>query len=215
MREEGQLLDEVIAQKVDLKEFQFPITFEFKIGTLANDFVAKDATGQTIAYVRQKMFKFKEAIMIYSEESKKNLLYKIDADRIIDFNASYEFTDKDAEVLGSIGRKGMKSLWKANYQIFDAEKNSKFTIREENPWAKVFDVLLSEIPLLGIFTGYLFNPKYGVKTAEDNTIARLSKQPSFFGRKFKLDKLTEIEEGDDERLMLSLMMMVLLERRRG
>lgn len=215
MKEEEQLLDEVVRQKVDLKEFEFPITFEFKIGTLANDFIAKDANGRTIAYVRQKMFKFKEAIMIYTDDSKKHFLYKIDADRIIDFNASYEFTDKDNEVLGSIGRKGMKSLWKANYEIFDPTKNSKYIIREENPWAKVLDVLLSEVPLLGIFTGYLFNPKFGVKTKDDNTVARLSKQPSFFGRKFKLDKLTEIEDGDDERLMLSLMMMVLLERRRG
>jgi uncharacterized protein YxjI len=209
------LLDSNTKVKPDFKEFDFPISFQFKIGTISNDFVARDATGKTLAYVRQKMFKLKEAIMVYSEESKTNLLYKISADRIIDFNASYEFTDANESVIGSVGRKGMRSLWKAHYEIFDASKKSEFHIQEENPWSKVFDVLFSEIPLVGIFTGYVFNPKYGVKDQNGTTVARLSKEPSFFGRKFKLTQLGQLKEGDSERIMLALMMMMLLERRRG
>lgn len=215
MTEDTQILDAPFIQASDFKEFDFPITFQFKIGTLANDFVAQDAHGKTIAYVRQKMFKLKEAIMIYSEESKTNLLYKINADRIIDFNASYSFTDASDNTLGRVGRKGMKSLWKANYEIFDHNNDHAYSIGEENPWSKVFDALMSEVPLLGIFTGYLFNPKYGVKNAEGKTIVRLAKQPSFFGRKFRMEKLDDLREGDSERIMLALMMMVLLERRRG
>lgn len=215
MSQEDQLLDSHVKTASDFKTFNFPITFEFKIGTLANDFTAKDATGNTIAYVRQKMFKFKEAVMVYAEESKTNLLYKIEADRIIDFNASYEFTNASGEVLGSVGRKGMKSLWKANYQIFDSEKKPEYNIREENPWTKVFDALFAEIPIAGMFTGYVFNPKFLIETPDGTTIARISKEASFFGRKFKLEQLGELKAGDSERLLLSLMMMLLLERRRG
>ena len=47
-----------------MQNLQFPIKFVFKISTLANDFTAKDANGNVIAYVRQKMFKFKEDISI-------------------------------------------------------------------------------------------------------------------------------------------------------
>jgi uncharacterized protein YxjI len=217
MTDETQILDSnfVNHTTADFKEFDFPISFEFKIGTLANDFVAKDASGNTIAYVRQKMFKFKEAIMIYAEESKTNLLYKINADRIIDFNASYAFSDANDNVIGRVGRKGMKSLWKANYEIFDNDNNQDFSIREENPWTKVFDAMMSEIPVVGMFTGYMFNPKYSVSKADGTIVARLSKEASFFGRKFKLDKLADFEPGDSERIMLALMMMVLLERQRG
>ena len=46
-------------------------------------------------------------------------------------------------------------------------------------------------------------------------IARLKKQASFFGRKFQITKLGELDEGDSERIMLGLMMLILLERRRG
>lgn len=215
MSQETTLLDDTLVKTPDFKDFSYPLSFQFKIGTLANDFVAKDASGKTLAYVRQKMFKLKEAIKVYAEESKTNLLYEINADRIIDFNASYGFTDEDGRSLGKVGRKGMRSLWKASYDIFDQEGNSQFHIQEENPWSKVFDALMGELPVVSMFTGYMFNPKYGVVNKEGVTVARLSKEPSFFGRRFKLEKLTDLKEGDGERVMLALMMMVLLERRRG
>ena len=210
-----EVLDTNVQVKTSFQELNFPISFEFKIGTLANDFIAKDSSGQTIAYVRQKMFKLKEAITVYSSQAKTNELYKINADRVIDFNANYAFTNIDGETLGKVGRKGMKSLWKANYQILDNANTTLYEIKEENPWAKVMDALFSEIPLLGMFTGYFFNPKYLVSTPEGTPVARLSKEASFWGRKFKLEKLEEIESEKGESVMLALMMMVLLERRRG
>jgi len=212
----NEIIDDIsFRENSDFKEFDFPLTFEFKIGTLANDFTAKDSNGNTIAYVRQKMFKLKEAIIVYSNESKTNILYKIDADRIIDFRANYKFSYEDGEVFGRVGRKGMKSIWKANYDIFDENNNLEYNIGELNPWAKVMDSLLGEIPILNFFTGYLFNPKYGLKTPEGEIVAELTKEPSFFGRKFKLEKIGDLEKGDSQRMLLALMMMMLLERRRG
>lgn len=86
------ILDNTTTHSADLKALNFPLEFKFKIGTLANDFNVTDAGGSTIAYIRQKMFKFKEAVMIYNNDSKSQLLYQINADRIIDFNAVYSFT---------------------------------------------------------------------------------------------------------------------------
>lgn len=209
------VLDSNFSTKRDFKEFEFPINFKFKISTLANDFTATDAGGGTIAYVRQKMFRFKEAILIYTNETKTDLLYKIDADRIIDFNACYSFKDNNGNLVGKLGRKGMRSLFKAHYDIFDNDNKQEYSIREENPWAKVGDALLHEVPLLGLFSGYLFNPRYIVQKQDGTIVARLSKQKSFLGRNFKLEKLQELEPGDGERMMLALMMMILLERRRG
>jgi hypothetical protein len=215
MIEDTSTLSANIKSASALKKFEFPISFAFKISTFANDFVARDASGRTIAYVRQKMFKFKEAIMIYADESKTDLLYKINADRMIDFNARYAFSDPAGKELGSVGRKGMKSLWRAHYDIFDSSQNLDFHIREENPWTKVFDSMLGQVPVLGLFTGYLFHPKYLVTNAQGLPVGRLSKESSLFGRRFKLDQLAQLVHNDTERIILSLMMMVLLERRRG
>lgn len=213
---DNELLDDMhLSEKVDISNFVFPLTFTFKIGTIANDFTIKDANQSTIAYVRQKLFKFKEAIMIYAKEDKKDLIYTINADRVIDFNANYQFKNQDDEILGRVGRRGMKSLWKASYEIFDNENTVQYRIGELNPWAKVGDALLGEVPVLSLFSGYLFNPKYGLTTPEGNLVAKLSKQPSFFGRSFKLDKIDEFKKEESERIILSMMMMLLLERRRG
>jgi len=212
---EQDVLDNNIKETEAIKDYAYPLNFQFKVTSLANDFNVKDANGKSLAYVRQKMFKLKEAISVFSNENKTELLYKINADRIIDFNASYSFTNADEEVIGRIGRKGAKSILKAHYEIFNQDNKQEFVINEENPWAKVGDAVLGEIPVVGIFTGYFCNPRYAIKRIDGTIIARLSKEASFMGRKFKLEKLSELNEGEGERMVLAIMMMSLLERRRG
>lgn len=216
MAENDELLDTVAVEAPTMENFAFPMQFSFKIGTLSNDFVAKDASGKTVAYVRQKMFKLKEAVSVFSDESRSTVLFKINADRWIDYNASYTITKGESEEsLGRVGRRGRKSLWNAHYEIFDNEGELEYSIREENPWAKVWDAVLCEIPLLGMLSGYLFNPRYVVKDLEDKIVFRFNKEKSFFGRRFKLIKVEDCDRAESERVLLSLMMMTLLERRRG
>lgn len=191
------------------------MNFEFKVSTIANDFTATDADGKTLAYVRQKMFKLKEDIQIYSDETRTKQNYSIKADKWLDFSTAYKFLDEDQKEFGKVVRKGWKSIWKAEYKIFNGSEQEKYNIREENGWIKVLDSILSQVPVLGILTGYLFNPSYIVKDQDEQEIIRLKKMPSFFGRRFELTKLGEMNEEDDDRIMLSLMMMILLERRRG
>jgi hypothetical protein len=198
-----------------MKNITYPLKFTFKIGTFSNDFVITDSNGSKLSYVRQKLFKLKEDIICYEDETKSNILYKIKANKWLDYSATYIFSDKNDIEIGKVARKGRKSLWKATYEILNNSDINDFTIREENPWAKVFDAFLGEVPVLGLFTGYLFNPKYLVINAQDQQILRLKKEGSFFGRKFSLEKLGEFSDQDQERIILSLMMMVLLERRRG
>jgi hypothetical protein len=210
------LLDNFQKETTSLNELEFPLDFQFKIATIYNDFIVKDGKGGVRAYVRQKLLKFKEKVVVYSDESKKTELYHINADRWIDFNAHYSFTQANSTAfIGSMGRKGMKSLWKASYTIFDADKQAVYEIKEENPWAKIGDGLVGELPIISMFTGYLFHPKYGIKNKEGELVARLSKVQSFFGRQFKLEQLGEISNQDKTIIMLSVMMMVLLERERG
>ncbi|WP_028377735.1 hypothetical protein [Leeuwenhoekiella sp. MAR_2009_132] len=198
-----------------MKNLMFPIDFVFKISTLSNDFIATDSNGKVLAYARQKMFKLKEDIQIYGDTSKNQLNYQIKADRWLDFSAAYAFYDADGNTFGKIVRKGWRSIWKAKYQIVDENNNPEYTIEEENGWVKVADSIFGEIPIAGILTGYLFNPSYMVSDKAGQKIARLKKQASFFGRKFQITKLGELDEGDSERIMLGLMMLILLERRRG
>ena len=110
------ILDNTTKNNSEIKEYSYPLNFQFKVTSFANDFNIIDSKGESLAYVRQKMFKLKEAISVFSNENKTELIYKINADRIIDFNASYSFTNADEEVIGRIGRKGAKSILKAHYE---------------------------------------------------------------------------------------------------
>jgi uncharacterized protein YxjI len=196
-------------------QFQYPIHFKFNIGTFSNDFVAQDANGEVLFYVRQKMFKLKEDINIYSDESQSTLLYNIKADQWLDFSASYAFTDAQGQTLGKVARKGWASIWKARYELVDAASQSDIVIQEENAWVKVFDALFSEIPVLGIFTGYVFNPVYVANRTDGTLVAKIKKEPSFFGRKFSITQQAPFAKGEELRVLLGFMMMILMERSRG
>jgi uncharacterized protein YxjI len=198
-----------------MQNLQFPINFEFKIGTISNDFVARDFSGKTIAYVRQKMFKLKEDIEIFSDESRAQVNYRIKADRWLDFSAAYSFYDAHEATIGKIARKGWRSIWKAQYEIIDQNDQLQYSINEESGMVKVFDSLLGQVPILGLLTGYFFNPSYLVTDTQGQPIVRMKKEASLWGRKFQLTKVGQMDSDDDDRIMLGLMMMLLLERQRG
>lgn len=199
-----------------MQDINFPVNFEFNISTLANDFTATDNSGRQIAYVRQKMFKLKENISVYDNSSKANLNYTIKADKWLDFSTAYSFYNKENIEFGKVVRKGMKSIWNAHYEVIDEQKKPQYIINEENPWIKVFDSLIGQIPIISIFTGYLFNPTYVVKNKEGKTVVKLKKMKSLMGKSFQVSKEGELDnDDDDDRVMLALMMFVLLERQRG
>ncbi len=195
--------------------FQYPLTFRFKLVSLSPQFWVKDAQGNPIAYTRQKAFKLKEDVTVYRDESRSQEIFKIKADRWIDWSAVYNFTDTEGNKLGKIGRKGTRSLFKAYYEIFDREDQQDLVIQENSFWVRMADGLFGEIPFIGALSGYVFNPKYNVTRADGTLIAQFAKKPSAFGRSFELQQKADFQDGEELRVLLSLMMMVLLERRRG
>jgi uncharacterized protein YxjI len=193
---------------------RYPLTISFKIVALAPQFSIRDASGQLIAYVKQKLFKLKEAVTVYADEQQTQPVYTLKADRIWDFSARYHFSDAQGAALGSVKRHGMRSLWNVHYDILDGEA-TVMSIREENAWVKVIDALFNEIPLVGMFSGYLFHPAYLVSRPDGAVVMRMEKQPAFFEGKFSVEKKTLLGEAEERRLLLSLIMMLLLERARG
>lgn len=192
----------------------YPLELQFKLWALAPQLSVTDTQGNLVFYVKQKLFKLKEAVTVCADAQQTNPLYSIKADRIIDFSARYHFTSSSGIPLGSVKRRGLKSLWKAQYDIFDGD-TLVMTIREKNPWVKVMDGLFGEIPILGIFSGYVFNPAFLVTRADETLVMSLEKQPSFFSRKFTIKQLNQLSEQEEIRVLLSLLMMILLERTRG
>jgi hypothetical protein len=201
-----------------LQHIQYPLHITFKIWTLSPNRVSvTDNQGKLLFVMRQKAFRLKEAIVIYGDEKLTQPLYEIRADRIIDFSARYNFSDPQGTDLGGIKRQGMKSLWSAKYDILDrlAATTPMMTIQEDDPWIKVFDALFSEIPILGLFTGYVFNPSYTLALASGINVMKLSKIPGFLSRNFTIQKVDSLDDRAEIQAILSILMMIFLERSRG
>lgn len=193
----------------------YPIDFSFKILALASQIYVRDASGNLLGYVKQKLFKLKEDINIFADESQTRQLFNIKAERIIDFSAKYNFTDSSGRFLGAIKRQGMRSIWKANYDIFNSAGQQVLKIHEENGWIKVIDSLVGEIPVVGMFTGYMFNPAYIIERMDGTQIMRLAKQPAFFEGKFQLSPQMQVSQEEETLCLLGALTMTLLERMRG
>ncbi|RRQ46185.1 hypothetical protein [Chryseobacterium sp. SC28] len=199
-----------------LKNLNYPLNFKFKITTLSSDFNITDKDGNYVAYVREKIFKLKDDVIVYNDESKSEKLFRIKANQWIDFNASFTITDLvNGRNFGRLARRGIRSIWKSHYDILDENDQNKYQINEDNGWIKVLDGFVSEIPIVGMFTGYFLNPSYTVKDSAGKEYFRLKKMPSLIGRRFQLEKLIDIDDEDETLVVLSLLMMVLLERSRG
>jgi hypothetical protein len=201
-----------------LEPIQYPLHITFKIWTLSPNRVSvTDNQGQLLFVMRQKAFRLKEAIIVYGDEQLTHPLYEIRADRIIDFSARYNFSDPQGADLGGVKRQGLKSLWSAKYDTFDCLADTKpmMTIQEDDPWIKVLDSLFSEIPIVGMFTGYVFNPSYTLARSGGMNVMKLSKIPGFLSRHFTIQKVDLLDDRAEIQAILSILMMIFLERRRG
>ncbi|MCF7675908.1 MAG: hypothetical protein K9N23_20540 [Akkermansiaceae bacterium] len=195
---------------------QYPLTLSFKLLALASQATVTDVAGRTVLYTRQKLLKFKEHVEIWTDATQGTRLAEIKANKVIDWSARYRATDGSGTEIGSVGRRGWRSLWRAHYEVFNPGDNTPdFSIREENPGAKVLDSLLGEIPILGMFTGYFCHPKYIATRADAFPVMRLTKQPAFWEGRFTIEKLGDLTPREELNLFLAFLMLVLLERRRG
>ena len=117
---------------------------------------------------------------------------------------------------GTIGRQHRRSLWRARYSLLSPDNSTPlFTIHEENPIVKTIDRTLSQIPILNFLTILLFHPRYLASRSSGDHALRLVKRPAFWQGKFDIEQTGPASPREIMNLLLSFLMLVLLERRRG
>jgi hypothetical protein len=194
---------------------QFPLEIVFKILALAPQMYVRDASGQSIGYVRQKLMAFKESVTVFTDETQAQPIYTINADRVIDFTANYHFADPAWRPLGHLRREGMRSLWRAHYVISVGDRPT-FEVREQSAIVRLADSIFGQIPLIGALSGYFFNPTYIVSRMSDGTEAlRMVKRPALLETHFAISQVGPITPDEQVSVLLGLMMIILLERSRG
>jgi hypothetical protein len=194
-----------------MPNYQYPLQLRFKL-------IVTDATGREVLYIHQKTFKLKEDIRIYHDQSKSEEVYRVNAESILDFSARYNITESRTEKhIGHIKSKGWRSLWKTTYLLFDGAEVQTHTIEEDNPWVKVADALFTELPYVGILSGYFLHPSYTVtSTVDGQGIMRITKQPAFFEGLYRVDLFDQHVSYEEEvRSLLALLLLIQFMRSRG
>jgi hypothetical protein len=193
----------------------YPLDLRFKLIAIASQIFVRDATGSLRYYVKQKAFKLKEAVTVFADEAQRVPLYRIAADRVLDLSARYHITSESGGQLGVLQRRGMRSIWRAHYEIQRGDRVA-FVVTEENPWTKLIDSFVGEIPIIGMFTGYMLHPAYVVARADGGaSVLRIVKRPALFEGRYRIEQVAQLADDEEELAVLSLLMLVLLERARG
>lgn len=198
--------------------YQYPLQLNFKLIALAPRIFVREASGQSIFYVQQKVMALKEHVRVFSNEQMNQQVYEIKADRMLDFSARYTYRDMSGREVGAVKHRGMRSIWNATYEIYGpGESEPAYTMTEDNPWVKVIDAIVGDLPVIGMFSGYILHPTYTVTHVASGTpVLRLKKEPAFFESSFTIDKLDDRLTGEhEERVLLGVLMAVQLERSRG
>jgi len=104
-----------------------------KIFTLFGaEFHIYDPSGQVAFYSKQKAFKLKEDIRVYTGEDMQAEVLEIHARNIIDISATYDVIDPSSKTkVGALRRKGIKSMLRDEWLILGREDVEIGVIRED------------------------------------------------------------------------------------
>ena len=92
-----------------------------------------DPSGNVAFYSKQKAFKLKEDIRVFTGEDMKTEVLSIQARRVIDISAAYDVFDPINKVkVGALKRKGMKSIIKDEWIIMDKDDREIGLIQEDS-----------------------------------------------------------------------------------
>ena len=114
--------------------FQYPqYLLKRQVLALTGKFRLYNASGEMVMYSQQKMFKFKEDIRIYADESRSQELLYIQARQILDFAAAYDVIDSQSNIkVGVLRRKGFRSIIQDEWEVLDPADQPIGVLREDS-----------------------------------------------------------------------------------
>ncbi|HMV97548.1 MAG TPA: hypothetical protein PKE48_14705 [Anaerolineales bacterium] len=117
-----------------------------QVFALAGKFRFFDPGGRLVLYSEQKMFKIREDIRVYSDESKAQEVLMIKARQIIDFSAAYDVVDSaTGQKVGAFRRKGLASIFRDEWEILDVGDNLIGKLFEDSMGMALLRRLLSNL----------------------------------------------------------------------
>lgn len=168
---------------------------------LGGAFHVFDPAGNMVLYSKQKAFKLKEDIRIYTGEDMGTEVLTIRTDQIIDLGATYHVHDSQqgGVRVGSLKRKGLKSMLRDEWVILDSSGQEVGTIQEDS---------VALALLRRLMVGWLLPQKY-YGSIGNIPVSLFTRNFNPFVSKISLDFSMDTQGQLDRRLGIAAVIMLL------
>jgi len=147
--------------------------------------------GELALYVEQKMFRLREDIRVFSDESKTQELLLIQARNIIDFSAAYDVIEAyNGQKVGVLRRKGLRSMLRDEWEVLDTV---------DQPIGMLFEDSVGQALLRRFLLGSFLPQNYDI-TIGDERVADLRQKFNPFAYQMTLDFSMDSANKLDRRL---------------
>jgi uncharacterized protein YxjI len=161
-----------------------------QVFALAGKFRVYESSGKLVLFSEQKMFKIREDIRVYSDESKTQEVLMIKARQIMDFSAAYDVVDSSTgQKVGALRRKGLASILRDEWEVLDVG---------DNVVGKLFEDSMG-MAMLRRFLSNLIPQNYDI-TFGTNRVADLKQPFNPFSYQLNIDFSMDINKILDRRL---------------
>ncbi|MBW7857740.1 MAG: hypothetical protein H3C43_05490 [Leptonema sp. (in: Bacteria)] len=162
-----------------------------------------ETESQLLCFVKQKAFKLKEDIRVFTDESMSQELFLIKARSIIDFGASYDVTDSTTnERVGTLRRKGLKSILRDSWQVLNSQDQQIGQIEEDS----------MALALMRRFISGPWIPQSYAMKVGDKVVGMVKQTFNPFVPRFRVDFSMDTNQALDRRLgIASVVLLGLIE----
>lgn len=156
-------------------------------------------TFDVLAYCRQRAFKLREDIRVFSDDTCSEEILLIRARQVIDFSAAYDVTmPGTGEVVGTLRRRGFSSILRDRWQILDADGELRGEIAEDS----------MALALVRRFLSNLVPQRFHVEM-DGLEVGRMKQFFNPFVLKVEVDLRVDAERVLDRRLALAAVILLL------
>jgi uncharacterized protein YxjI len=173
--------------------FEFPnYLLKRQAIALAGKFRFYDPAGRLVMFSEQKMFRLREDIRVYSDESKSQEVLSIKTRQILDFSAAYDVVDTELnEKVGVLRRKGLRSLLRDEWEVLDANNTLI---------GKLFEDSIPMALLRRLVLGSWLPQNYDITTPDGTRVADLKQRFHLFRYELDVDFRMDSNHRLDRRL---------------
>ncbi|MBI5353482.1 MAG: hypothetical protein HZB50_12650 [Chloroflexi bacterium] len=161
-----------------------------QVFALTGKFRFYNPAGNLVLFSEQKMFKLREDIRVFSDESKTQEVLMVKARQIIDFSAAYDVVDSTtAQKVGALRRKGLASMLRDEWEILDVDDQVVGSLFEDS----------MGLALVRRFLSNLVPQNYDITMGTDR-VADLKQNFNPFTYELNLDFSMDVNHRLDRRL---------------